>query len=118
MTDDVKALERRIERRRELVALRYAETKAQVKDDVAKATKWLPLVAVAGSLAVGIVASRYARSSPAARAAPVYTPRPKGSAKGVVAALLGVAATALRIAASSEVRTFYNAAKAFGSRRR
>ena len=114
VTDRIKDVERRIEVRRERTARHFDETREEVSRIAVKAASWLPMVAVAGSLAVGFAAARV----PLKRAAPVEkTVRPAAARGGIIASILAVGATALRIAASSEARTFWNAVSAFRTRR-
>ena len=122
--DDVKALEDRIEKRRELIARRYEDVKLEISSAASKAVRSWPFVAVAGGLVAGYAISRVGRHR-ALPAPPVhYVPVRSANAgsqartRGMLAAILGIAATALRIGASSEARLFYNAVKRFRDRRR
>jgi len=114
VADRIKDVERRIEVRRERTARHFDEAREEVSRIAAKAAGWLPMVAVAGSLAVGFAAARI----PPKRVAPVVkTMRPASARGGIIASVLALGATALRIAASSEARTFWNALRAFRARR-
>jgi len=82
------------------------------------------VVAVAGGLAAGYAISRVGRPRPTYQAAPVqYVPvhaangASRGRGRNLMAAIAGIAATALRIGASSEARTFFNAVRRFRHRR-
>jgi hypothetical protein len=122
--DDIQSLEDRIEKRRELIARRYEDVKLEVSSAASKAVRSWPFIAVAGGLAAGYAISRSGRHrefpAPSVRYVPVRDANAgsPGRAKGVLAAVLGIAATALRIGASSEARMFYNAVKRFRDRRR
>ena len=122
--DDVKALEDRIERRRELIARRYEDVKLEISSAASKAVRSWPFVAVAGGLAAGYAISRVGRHrelpAPPVRYVPVRSANAESQARtrGILAAVLGIAATALRIGASSEARMFFNAVKRFRDRRR
>ena len=111
-------------RRRELIARRFEDVKHEVAATASKAVRSWPVLAVAGGLAAGYAISRGGRHRvPAARHieyVPVRSARavePQTRTKNVLAAILGIAATALRIGASSEARTFYNAVRRFRERR-
>ena len=116
LSDQIERVERRLEARRERAATHYELAKTDAKERVAKIARWWPLFAVAGSLAVGIAAARIPRRHR-------YTPPPRFAAsnptvtKGILASILAMAATLLRIAGSHEVRTIWNAARAFRARR-
>lgn len=116
LNEEIARVERRIEARRERAAGHYELAKTQAKERIAKIASWWPLFAVAGSLAVGIAAARLPR-----RHAHVAPPRATSvratPAKGILASILAIAATTLRIAGSHEVRTMWNAARAFRARR-
>lgn len=123
--DETKAVEERIERRRELIAQRFEDVKLELSSKASRAVRSWPVVAVAGGLAAGYAISRVGRHPHAAAASPVqYVPAhvvqrgSPGKAKNVIAAIAGLAATALRIGASSEARMFYNAVKRYRDRRR
>lgn len=122
--DDIKALEDRIEKRRELIARRYEDVKLEISSAASKAVRSWPFVAVAGGLAAGYAISRTARHralpAPPVHYVPVRTANAESRARtsGILAAVLGIAATALRIGASSEARMFFNAVKRFRDRRR
>jgi len=87
-----------------------------------KAVRSWPVLAVAGGLAAGYAISRAGRPrpsySPSVQYVPVHTANGASHARGrnMLAAIAGIAATALRIGASSEARTFFNAVKRFRSR--
>ena len=122
--DEIESLEDRIEKRRELIARRYEDVKLEVSSLASKAVRSWPYVAVAGGLAAGYAISRTARHRalppPPVHYVPVRSASAESRARttGMLAALLGIAATALRIGASSEARMFFNAVKRFRDRRR
>ena len=120
--DDIKSVEARIEKRRDLLALRFEDVKAEISSAASKAVRSWPVVAVAGGLAAGYAISHVGRHrhAPHVQYVPVRSAReiPQSRAKGIVAAILGIAATAMRIGASSEARMFYNAVKRYRDRRR
>ena len=124
-SDEIKAVEDRIDKRRELLARRYEDVKHELSSTAAKAVRSWPVVAVAGGLAAGYAISRVGRPRPAYPARVEYVPvraangamHSRGSGRNMLAAIAGIAATALRIGASSEARTFFNAVKRFRNRR-
>ena len=126
--DEIKLLEDRMEKRRELIARRLDDVKHEFSTVAAKAARSWPVFAVAGGLAVGYAVSRGTRHRPVIPSSvpssiqyvPVRTVNGESRARvtGTLAAILGIAATALRIGASSEARMFYNAVKRFRERRR
>jgi hypothetical protein len=116
VAEKVELVERRIERRRER-AVRHAEdVREEAARLVAKLSGWLPMLAVAGSLAAGFAASRITRKAqePIRKTVRATAPTPS---RGMFASILTIGATALRIATSAEVRTLWNALRAFRARR-
>lgn len=116
LNEEIERVERRIGAQRERTARHYELAKSEMHERVAKIASWWPLFAVAGSLAVGIVAARRPRQ-PAYVAPPRIAPVRTTPARGAFVSLLAIAATVLRIAGSSELRTFWNAVRAFRARR-
>jgi hypothetical protein len=116
LNEEIERCERRIEARRERAAGHYELTKAEAKERFAKIARWWPLFAVAGSLAIGIAASRIPHRRTHVPPTRVVTVRP-APARGILASILAIAATTLRIAGSHEARTMWNAARAFRARR-
>jgi len=123
-SDEIKAVEDRIDKRREILAHRYDDVKRELSTVAGKAVRSWPVVAVAGGLAAGYAISRVGRPRPTYQAAPVqYVPvhaangASRGRGRNLMAAIAGIAATALRIGASSEARTFFNAVRRFRHRR-
>jgi len=115
LKDEIDQIERRLELRRERLSRHFEEAKEGLATRAAKAVRWWPIVALAGSLAVGVAAGRHpSRAAPAALA---RAPRPSHTPRNVFATLLGLAAMALRFGASQEVRAFWSALTAFRSRR-
>ena len=122
MTDDIKAVEDRIEKRREVLAQRYDDVKHELSAVAGKAVRSWPFVAVAGGLAAGYAISRVGRPRTSHLVPVQYVPvhaangasRTRG--RNALAAIAGIAATALRIGASNEARTFFNAVKRFRNR--
>jgi hypothetical protein len=123
-TDEIKAVEDRIEKRRELVAQRLEEVKLELSSKVSRATRSWPVFAVAGGLAAGFAISRVGRPRVVEHGGVQYVPvhathaHPRARATGALAAIVGLAATALRIGMSSEARLFYNAMRRFRDRHR
>jgi hypothetical protein len=128
-SDEIKAVEDRIEKRRELIGHRLDDVKHELTSKVSRATRSWPVFAVAGGLAAGFAISRVGRHRVPAHAAMQYVPmhaahvppshaHPRVRATGALAAILGLAATGLRIGMSSEARLFYNAVRRFRERRR
>ena len=125
-SDEIKAVEDRLEKRRELIARRLADVKLELSATASKAARSWPVFAVAGGLAAGYAISRAGRHrahptlSPAVQYVPVQAAggEARVRATSVLAALLGIVATALRIGASSEARVFLNAVRHFRDRRR
>jgi len=122
-SDEIKAVEDRIDKRREILAHRYDDVKRELSTVAGKAVRSWPVVAVAGGLAAGYAISRVGRPRPMYQAPPVqYVPvraangASRGRGRNLMAAIAGIAATALRIGASSEARTFFNAVKRFRHR--
>ena len=121
-SDEIKAVEERLDKRREILAQRYDDVKHELSAAAGKAVRSWPVIAVAGGLAAGYAISRTGRPrpvhSPAVQYVPVHTANGASHARGrnMLAAIAGIAATALRIGASSEARTFFNAVKRFRSR--
>jgi len=122
--DEIKMLEDRIDKRRQLIARRFDDVKLEASSVASKAVKSWPVLAVAGGLAAGYAISRAGRHRPSSTAAIQYVPvraangAAAGRSKNILAAVLGIAATAMRIGASNEARTFLNAVKRFRDRRR
>jgi hypothetical protein len=120
--DDIKSVEARLEKRRELIARRFEDLKLEVSTVASKAVKSWPVFAVAGGLAAGYAISRGVRHRNAARPSiqyvPVRTDNGASRTKGLLAAVLGIAATALKIGTSHEARVFFNAVRRFRDRRR
>lgn len=121
--EQIDQLERRLEMRRDRLERHFDETRESLRSSTAKAVGWWPLVAVAGGLAVGFAAAKYPRHSTPFRApvryAPARTePPPSATPRNVLATVIGMAATAMRIGASKEAHTFWNAVRAFRARRR
>jgi hypothetical protein len=122
--DDIKSVEARLEKRRELIARRFEDLKLEVSTAATKAVKSWPVFAVAGGLAAGYAISRGVRHRNSAPASIQYVPvRTANGAsnprtKSLLAAILGIAATAIKIGTSHEARVFYNAVRRFRERRR
>ena len=130
--DDVEAVEKRIEARRAELARRYDDVREGVKVVAAKSARSWPLVLLGGSLMAGYAMSRSPRRVRAlqyATGASVAMPpnRPVAYAIPVehdshwmrkAAGILGLAATAIRIATSGEARALFEAYKSFKARRR
>jgi len=123
--DEIKALEDRLDKRREILARRYDDVKLEFSSAASKAVKSWPVLAVAGGLAAGYAISRggrrrHAVPSSVVQYVPVHTANgaSHARAKGALAAVLGIAATALKIGTSHEARVFWNAVMRFRDRRR
>ena len=127
--DEIEQLERRLEIRRERLHRHYDAARADILervDKVARATGkavgWVPVAVVAGGLIVGFAASRYPRRAVYAPAPPAYAyaapPTRVARTRNLLAALLGIAATAMRIASSNELRSMLSAVRRFRERRR
>jgi hypothetical protein len=121
--DEMKTIEERLDRRRDLIARRFEDVKVEVSSVASKAVRSWPVLVVAGGLAAGYAISRGGRrhSVPSAvQYVPVRAANPDSHSRGksILAAVLGIAATALRIGTSHEARTFFNAVKRFRDRRR
>jgi hypothetical protein len=126
-SEEIKAVEDRLEKRRELVAQRLADVKLEISSTASKAARSWPVFAVAGGLVAGYAISRVGRNNHhavPAHGAIQYVPvhpahaHPRMRTTSMMAALLGIAATALRIGASSEARMVLNAVRRFRDRRR
>jgi hypothetical protein len=121
-SDEIKAVEDRIDKRREILARRYDDVKHELSTVASKAVRSWPVVAVAGGLAAGYAISRAGRPRPSYQAPVQYVPvraangATRARGRNLLAAIAGIAATALRIGASSEARTFFNAVKRFRNR--
>ena len=123
-SDEIKAVEDRIDKRREILARRYDDVKQELSTVASKAVRSWPVVAVAGGLAAGYAISRVGRPRPTYPARVEYVPvraangatHSRGTGRNVLAAIAGIAATALRIGASNEARTLFNAVKRFRNR--
>ena len=123
-SEEIKNVEERLEKRRELLARRYEDVKHGLSSSAAKAARSWPVLAVAGGLAAGYAISRTGRHRRQAafpsrvEYVPVRTANGQAHSrtKGALAAIASIAATALRIGASSEARTFFNAVKRFRNR--
>ena len=123
--DEIKKVEDRLNMRRDLLARRYQDVKHSLSSTAAKAARSWPVIAVAGGLAAGYAISRTGRhrrlaSSPAmVQYVPVSAANGRAPVRGknLLAAIAGMAATALRIGASSEARTFFDAIKRFRNRK-
>lgn len=116
VSEQIDLVERRIERRRERT-VRHAElAREEGARLVAKVSGWLPILAVAGSLAAGFAASRMSGKTPEPVRHAVHA-TPPARARSIVASILAIGAAALRFAASTEVRTLLNALRAFRARR-
>ena len=136
--DQIEQIERRLEVRRERLhrhfeALRtdVSEKAHRVARSAGKAVGWVPIAAVAGGLAVGFAASRYPRRRNSAQVhmppayaynaqpqAYVVQPTRPARSRNFMAALLGIAATTMRLASSHELRTMWSAVRKFRERRR
>ncbi|MFO1302800.1 MAG: hypothetical protein U1F54_19940 [Burkholderiales bacterium] len=129
--DEINALEKRIKARREEMGRRYDDVREGAKVVAAKSARSWPLILLGGSLAAGYAMSRAPRRPPMLQyaAAPVAMQSGRPVAYAVpadhpshwmrkVAAVLGVAATAVRIATSGEMRALLDAYRTFRSRRR
>jgi hypothetical protein len=88
------------------LARRYDDVKQELSTVASKAVRSWPVVAVAGGLAAGYAISRAGRPRPIYQAAPVqYVPvrnahgATRGHGRNLLAAIAGIAATALRIGA-------------------
>jgi len=108
-------VEKRMELRRDRIALNLQDARAQASTLAHKAMRWLPAVGAAGALAVGFLVARQRR---AAKVAPsvvarafARTPPPVSApaARGALATALMLAAGALRFAMSSEGRLAWRA---------
>ena len=121
-SEEIKTVEERLDKRRELIGQRIAELKLEATSAASRATRSWPVVAVAGGLAAGYAISRSGRHRPHVAPHGSYAPvhRANGQshmrAKGLIAAMLGIAATAIRISTSSEARMFVNAVKRYRDR--
>jgi len=128
--DEIEQLERRLEIRRERLRRHYDAARTDVLERAhkvaraaSKAVGWVPVAVIAGGLVVGFAVSRYPRRSARAAAQPAYVyaaaaePRPART-RNLLAALLGIGATAARIASSNELHTIWNAVRRFRDRRR
>jgi hypothetical protein len=124
ISDEIKAVEERLDKRREVLARRYDDVRNEVSSVAGKAVRSWPVLAVAGGLAAGYAISRTGRPrpvyAPSVQYVPVRTANGAGPSRGrsILAAVAGIAATALRVGTSSEARTFFNAVKRFRDRRR
>jgi hypothetical protein len=123
-SDDIKAVEDRIEKRRELIAQRLEDVKHELSSTVSRATRSWPMFAVAGGLLAGFAISRVGRHRVPSHGNVQYVPvravraDTRARTTGALAAILGIAATALRIGTSSEARVFYNAVRRYRDRHR
>jgi hypothetical protein len=114
VAEEIRQVERRVEIRRERTLRHFAEA----REEVMKLARWAPLLVIAGSLAIGFVVSRYPKSGAAAAKVQVSAaPARASAARGILASILALAATAMRVAGSNEARTFWNAFRAFRARR-
>ena len=121
--EQIDQVERRLELRRDRFVRHFDEARENLKASVGRVIGWLPLVAVAGGLAVGLAAAKYPRHAGPFREPVQYAPvrvesPPSATPRNVLATIIGIAAMALRIGASKEARTFWNAVRAFRERRR
>ena len=97
LTDRIAQVERKLELRRQRTARHWSEARAHVE----RATGWLPLLAVAGALAIGIATGRGAGPVPSA-------PLRKA---GVLAPVAAIVATAMRFALSPQSRMLWSAVR-------
>jgi hypothetical protein len=122
--DEIKSVEDRLEKRRELIARRFEDVKLEVSSAASKAVRSWPVLAVAGGLAAGYAISRGTRHRASVPASIQYVPvrsadgASPARSRGLFAAILAMAATAIKIGTSHEARVFYNAVKRFRERRR
>jgi hypothetical protein len=121
--DEIKSVEARLEKRREIIARRFEDVKLELSSAASKAVRSWPVFAVAGGLAAGYAISRGVRHRSSVPSSVHYVPvRTADGAsprtRNLLAAVLGIAATALKIGTSHEARVFINAVKRFRDRRR
>lgn len=98
VAEQIALVERKLEIRRERTQRHWRETRAQVE----RRTQWWPLLAAAGAVAVGIAAGRQPRPSSA----------PAARKSGLIATLVAVGATALRVGLSPGGRALWSAWRA------
>jgi hypothetical protein len=115
IASEIEAVERRIGMRRERAVRHFEELKTEAK----RVARWWPIAAVAGSLVVGFAASRFTKMpAPAARMSMhAEPPRRASTARGILASVLALTATAMRVFNSYEARTFWNAFRSYRARR-
>jgi len=107
-------VEKRMELRRDRIALNLLDARVQASGLVQKAKRWLPAVGAAGALAVGFMVARQRRAAkvppPVARAfGRTPPPPPTPVARGALATAIVLATGALRFAMSSEGRLAWRA---------
>jgi hypothetical protein len=127
--DEIEQLERRLDLRRERLRRHYHATRADFLDKgrsiartAGKAMGWAPYALIGGGLLVGFAISRYPRQPAPIPMQPVMAygavpARPRTS-RNALAALIGIAATAMRFASSREVHTLWRGIRTLRDRRR
>lgn len=103
LAEQIAQVERRLELRRERTMRHLAEART----DVDGALRWLPLVGVVGALVVGVIVGRRPAVAPHAVAAP--SGATSFARTGLLATIVGLAGTALRIALSPQARALWAA---------
>lgn len=103
----IDVVEGRMALRRERIAASVDATRAHARRTAEKAMRWLPVAGTAGAFVVGFMAARHRRAAARTplRVAPVQAAPPKR----MLAALIALAAGALRFAASTEGRMAWRA---------
>ncbi len=125
--DQIEQLERRLDLRRERLRRHYDAARAdflekghRVARTAGKAMAWAPYALIAGGLLVGFAISRYPRQPAPVPMRPVvaYAPERAQRSRNFLAALIGLAAAAMRFASSNEIHTIWRGIRAFRDRRR
>lgn len=106
----IDAVEQRMAQRRARIVADVAATRAHAQRAKERALRWLPLAGVGGALVVGFVAARSGRAS-AGAVRVASPPVPPSAPRGRLAAIIALAAGALRFAASAEGRMAWRALK-------
>jgi hypothetical protein len=98
ITDQIALVERRVELRRERTVRHWQEARAAT----ARATRWVPLLFLAGAFVVGLGWGRQRETVPAQQVPKV----------GLLATLMALGGSALRIALSPQSRALWTAFRA------
>ena len=123
--DEIDQLERRLALRRERLRRHYDAARAdflekghRIARTAGKAMGWAPYALIAGGLLVGFAVSRYPRQPAPVPLRPVVAYAPAPRSRNLLAALLGLAAAAMRFASSNEAHTIWRGIRAWRERRR